>query len=294
MPSYIIYSLIAATAFALSNLIIKFSSKHTISNNWTLLVYLSLTSAPFILLVPLLFPVSIPTARAWPFVLLYGVVFLIGNVFFATAVYRLDASTFAPFFQLQSAFIALLAYLFLSERFPPLQYIFIVLMLIGAVLVSLDERMRLKPFFRLATILIIAQQFFHVLSNLSAGFALQSINSFSFLFWGDMTTFLLTLLLVPFIGREQLRVRFEQIKPLFLSGLFSVIGAMSLFSAFQTNVTVSSVLSLLTSPTVLGLSFLASTFKPDLLEHHPPRVYLVRAVGVGLILICVLRLSLWS
>lgn len=291
MQPYVLFSLIAATGFALSSLVNKFTSKHTISDNWALLVYLALTSSPFILLVPLLFPVSFPPANAWPFILLYGFVFFVGNIFFTMAVYRLDASTFAPFFQLQSAFIAILAYLFLSERFPSTQYLFIAIMLVGAILVSLDERMQLKSFFRFAIFLIIGQQLFHAFSNLFAGFALKSINSFTFLFWGDMTALAFTLLLIPFIGRERLRVSFTQIKPLFLSGFFAVAGATSLFTAFQTNVTVAAALSLLTSPIVLGLSFLASTFKPDLLEHHTRRVYFVRAIGVALILFGALRIT---
>jgi len=44
--------------------------------------------------------------------------FTLGNLFFVNAIYKMDASTFAPFFQLQSAFIAIIAFVFLGERFP--------------------------------------------------------------------------------------------------------------------------------------------------------------------------------
>jgi len=155
----------------------------------------------------------------------------------------------------------------------------------------LDEKMNLKTYFKLGILLIISQQLFHAFSNLFAGFALKSINSFTLIFWGDLTTVALALLIIPFIGVSKLKVSASQIKPLLLAGFFSIVGATALFTAFQTNVTISSVLSLLTSPIVLSLTILASIFRPNLLEHHTKKVYAIRAFGVLLILLGAIKLS---
>lgn len=290
MQTYIIFATLAAFAFSFSSLINKFTSKHKISNHWVLLFYYYIALVPFLFLIPAFFKVSFPNS-GWLYIFLYASAFFTGNIFFTKAIYQIDASTFAPFYQLQSAFVAILAFVFLSERFPTSNYIFISLMLVGSILVSLDEKMTIKSYFRLAILLIISQQFLHAFANLFAGFALKSMNSFTFIFWGDLIAASFALLLIPFVGLQKLRVSFNQIKPLFLSGFFSIVGATSLFTAFLTNLTISSALSLLTSPIVLVLTILASIFKPNLLERHTKKVYLIRTLGVVLILIAAIKLS---
>lgn len=290
VPSYVIFSLIAAFGWALSSLANKFASKHRIHNNWVLLFYYYLTFVPFLLFIPFLFNVSIPQS-GWGFIFLYSLMFFIGNIFFTIAIYKLGASTFASFFQLQTAFIVILAFLFLKERFPPENYLFLATMLIGSIFVTIDENFSIKSYFKLATLLIVTQQVFHAFSNLFAGFALKNVNSFTFIFWGDLIAALMALFIIPFIGLSKLKVSFSQVKPLFVGSFFSTIAATSLFTAFQSNVTISSTLALLTAPIILVLTFFLSIFKPTLLEHHTRKVYFIRLIGVLLILFGAIKLS---
>ncbi|NMC36369.1 DMT family transporter [Candidatus Beckwithbacteria bacterium] len=293
MLPYVGLSLLAAFAFAFSSISQKLASKHGIVNHWVFLVYYYLTYVPFLLMIPVLFPVSFPSGN-WLLIFLYALAFFVGNIFFTTAIYKVDVSTFAPFFQLQSAFIAILAFAFLGERFSSINYLLIAIMILGSILVSMDEKMSIKNYFSLATFLIILQQICHALSNLAAGTALKTLNSFTFMFWGDLISMFFVLALIPIIGFKNFKIPFAKIKPLFASGLFSTIGALSLFSAFAYNVTLSSALSLLTSPIVLIVSVLASWKLPDLLEKHTLRVYGIRAIGVLLILAAAIKLALVS
>jgi drug/metabolite transporter (DMT)-like permease len=292
MKSYILLSVLAAFFWSLSNVANKFASKHKISNHWVLLFYYYLTFVPFLLCIPFIFKVTIPPANTWIYLFLYGLAFFIGNIFSLMAIYKLDVSTMAPFMQLQSAFIAILAFFFLGERFSLPHYVFILIMIIGTVLVSLDERMHIKSYFTIGIFLIVLQQIFHASSNLFAGFALKSINSFTFIFWGDMIAASFIIFLIPVTGLKKLKVTVSQLKPLLLASFFSTIAALSLFTAFLTNLTISSAISLLTAPFVLLLTITASIFKPNLLEHHTKKVYAIRALGVGLILIGAISLSL--
>lgn len=291
MPTYILFSFLAAISFALTNVFNKFTSKHVIKKRWPLLFYYYLTFPPFALLIPLLAKIQIP-AESWLTLFFYSLFFFLGNVCFFTAISKTDASVFAPFFQLQAAFIAILALLFLGERFPIANYLWIGLILVGAVLVSLDERMSIKTFFRKAILLIILMQFFHALSNLWAGFALKTMDFWNLVFWSTFVSSLLIFILVPPLAKFKLRVSFNQLKPLFVVNFFSFIGATSLFAAFQTNLTISSAISLLTAPIVLFISILLSRFRPEFLEHHTAKVYLIRTIGVILILFGALKVSL--
>jgi drug/metabolite transporter (DMT)-like permease len=291
MPSYILLSFLAAISFALTTTINKFISKHAIRQRWPLLFYYYLTFLPFALLIPLFSTIQIPTG-SWLMLFFYSLFFLLGSVCFFTAIFKTDASVFTPFFQLQAVFIAILAFLFLGERFPLANYFWIGLILIGAVLVSLDEKMTVKTFLRRAILLVILMQFFHALSNLFAGFALKTMDFWNFTFWSTFISSLLILVLVPPLAKFKLKVSFNQLKPLFVVNFFSFIGATSLFAAFQTNLTISSTISLLTAPIVLFISILLSKFRPEFLEHHTGKVYLIRTIGVILILFGALKISL--
>src|SRR3989344_3421365 len=171
MPSYILLSFLAAVSFAIAAIFNKFASKHAIKERWSLLFYYYLTFTPFLLLIPFFTKIQIPSDN-WLTLFLYSVFFFLGNICFFTAIFKTDASVFAPFFQLQAAFVAVLAFLFLGERFSLANYLWISLILAGAIIVSLDERMTLKTFFQKYILLIVLWQLFHAISNLYAGFAL--------------------------------------------------------------------------------------------------------------------------
>jgi drug/metabolite transporter (DMT)-like permease len=291
MPTYILLSFLAAISFALAGVCNKLTSKYAIRQRWPFLFYYYITFIPFVFLIPLVSQLQVPSGN-WSTLFFYSLFFFLGNICFFTAIFKTDTSVFAPFFQLQAAFIAILAFLFLGERFPTENYFWIIFILIGAVLVSLDEKMSVKTFFQKAIFLIILMQFFHALSNLFAGFALKAMDFWNLTFWSTIVSTLLILVSVPPLAKFELKVSFNQLRLLFLVNFFSFIGATSLFAAFETNLTISSVISLLTSPIVLFISIFLSKFRPEFLEHHTGRVYLVRATGVIIILFSALKISL--
>ena len=113
MPKYVLFSLIAAIGFSVAGIINKFASKHIITERWPLLFWYYLTFIPFVLIIPFLAPITIPaTSHQWIFIAAYSLAFLVGNICFFTAIFQLDASVISPFFQLQAAFLAVMAYLF--------------------------------------------------------------------------------------------------------------------------------------------------------------------------------------
>lgn len=287
---FVIFSLIAAFSFAFSQIASKFTSKHAIKDPLTLLFYQAICFLPFLIIYPLLFHISFPVSGLI-YIVLYAVAFFLGNIFFTRAIYKLDISSIAPFFQLQTALIAIMAFIFLHERFPPVNYFYISVMIAGSVLVSIDENMSIKSYLKVGILFIVMQQILHASSNIFAGLGLKTMNQFTFIFWGDLLAALMVIIIIPIKGISALTIKFAQLKPLLLGGFFSTVGATSLFTAFQSNITLSSVLSLLTSPIVFIISVAASKYYPGLLEHHTKKVYLIRATGVSMILAGALKLS---
>ena len=181
--SYILLSFLAASFFALSLVFNKFVSKHKIDNKNSLMVYFMFASFLFSLI---LFPFTshiIPGFDILLNIFIATTTFLVGYYLFFLGISDTDASVVAPLFQLQAVIVAILAFLFLGERFPVSNYFWITLIVSGVVLVSLDEKTNIKSFFKKGVIFILLMQLLHGVSNLFVGFSLQSVNFIDMLFW---------------------------------------------------------------------------------------------------------------
>jgi len=291
MPKYLIFSFTATLLFSISAILNKVSSKHAIDNKNSMMAYFLLFLNIFALgLYPFAGNMVLPVAAVQP-LLVTAITFIIGYYLFYSGVFSTDASSFAPLFQLQAVFIAVLAFIFMGERFPLSNYLYISITILGAILVSLDEKMTVKSFMQKGILLILLMQFFHAVSNLFVGITLREIGPIKILFWEYL---ILGPLFIPFVlvVKPKLKYGFKKIAIFFLASATSAVGAVFLFMAFQENLTIPSTIALLTSPIVLGFSIVASRYKPSLLEHHSKRVYIIRTIGVSLILIGAVKLSM--
>jgi len=184
---------------------------------------------------------------------------------------------------LQSALIALLAFIFLGERFPVSNYLYLGLIIIGAVLTNLDESISIRSFFRVGVLYILGMQVLHAISNLFVGFALNTLTPIDYIFWQMVSISIVTVIYFVLVKPKVVYSR-ATLVPMFTASWLGSTGAIFLFIAFQTNLTITSTLSLLSAPVVLIVTFLASRFRPDLLEHHTTKIYLLRSLGLALIL----------
>jgi drug/metabolite transporter (DMT)-like permease len=192
-------------------------------------------------------------------------------------------------FQLQAVLIALLAYIFLNERFPIQNYLWATLLVAGSVLVSIDEKMSIKTFFKPGIILILVMQLFHAGSNLFIGFTLQNINFIQVSFWANL---IIAISFFPFIliTKPKLKYSLKNVSPVLLATTISNFGALFLFKAFEENLTITSVIALLNAPLVFTISVLASKYLPTLIEHHSAKVYVIRGTGLIITLIAAYKI----
>ena len=284
MPQYVIFSLLAAVSFAISSLLNKLTSKHSINNKNSLMALFLIFS--FILGL-LLFPfinISFPPIQAIKPLIINTLTFSFGYYLFYNGIFSTDASSFAPLFQLQSGLIAVLAFLFLGERFPSADYLWLGLLFIGAIIVTVDESMSLKSFLKRGVLSILAMQLLHAISNLFVGITLKYLTPVEILFWQYL---ILGFLFTPFylITKPRLRYSVKKLSPLFLASTLSSLGAIFLFKAFTSNLTISSTIAMLSTPLIFVISVIASKFFPQLLEQHSRKVYLVRSIGLAFILL---------
>jgi len=282
--NYLFFAFLAATCFAVSQILNKVLSKHSIDNKDSLMAYFMLATFSFAIFLLPFVPWTLPSVAVLKLMVVIVGTFLIGYYCFFSGIFDADASSTAPLFQMQAGFVGLLAILFLGERFPLQNYFWMTILIVGAILVSFNEQMIPKTFFNKGILLILLMQVFHAISNLFVGFALKELTPVQILFWEDLS---IGLVCVPFIliKKPKLNYPIKQIAPMFLSSYVVGIGVISLFRAFAVNLTVSSVIGLLSAPIVFVVSLIASRLSPTFLEHHPLKVYLVRGIGLLIILL---------
>ena len=281
--NYIHFSFIAAFFFAISQILNKLLSKHNIDNKDSMMAYFMLATASFALVLIPFVSLSLPPVEVFKYFIFAVFFFVFGFYFFFTGIFDADASSFAPLFQVQAGLIAVLAFVFLGERFTTSNYWFIFLLIIGAVLVSIDESMSFKKFFTKGIGFILLMQVFHATSNIFVGFSFKYMGSLEFLFWENLLIGLLALIFI-FIKKPKMNYGLKKIYPMFLSSYATGFGVVFLFKAFTENLTVSSAIGLLSAPIVFVFSLFASKFFPKLLEHHSSKVYLIRGFGLLIIL----------
>ncbi len=291
MPTYILFSVIAALCFATGGILSKLTSKHLISDKNSLMALFFIYCFIYgLFLIPFIDHQFLPQSSMMS---MLGNIFtfIIGYYLFYAGLQQIDASSFAPLFQLQGGLIAILAFLFLDERFPLTNYLFIALLIIGAILVSIDESFKLKSFLKPGILLILLMQLFHAFSNLFVGLSLKFIGPLDILFWQYMA---LGVIFVPFyfLTKPKLNYPVKNLLSLFLAIFCSGTGAIFLFKAYQTNLTISGTIAMLSTPIVFIFSVLCSRFFPKLLEHHSSKVYLIRTIGLIIILFGAFKLAL--
>ncbi len=289
--SYIFFALLAAFSYACGTIIGKFTSKHALRNWEQLLVFFYLTYNVFpLIIVPF---IALPT---WPYqaispIFFNALFFILGAIFFFKSLLIIDASVAAPLNQIQGAAIGILAYLFLGERFPLISYFWLLLIILGSVAVSIDEKLTLRSFLEPPVMYMILANLLFAISNFFSGIALKTQSSWNIMFWTPVFTTLLTLLFISF-KRPNLKVSFFRFSPMFGVGLFQFIGSASILIAFRQNLTISGILGLLSSPIVFLVAILSSKFFPRLLEHHSTKVYAIRAVGLIITLFAAIQIGL--
>lgn len=283
MNIYLLFALLAAFLFGLQYTLEKITSKYALKTRSALLFYFYIAFIPFALLLPLFTQIYFPSS-GWNFIWLHSIVFVIGSFLFFTAIFETDVSVFAPIFQIQTVLLAILAFLFLKERFPLFKYVWVGLSILGAMLVAYDEKVKFKGFFQKTTLLVLASTLFYALSDICAGFALKEMNFWNFTFWATFTNVVLVLPIIPF-AKSELKISFKQFSPILLVDGLGFFGYTALLKAYETNLTLSNTIALLSAPIAFFIAVIASRASPEFLEQHPLRVYLIRFLGVVLTLI---------
>lgn len=289
MPIYVKLSLLASLFFASSLIINKIVAKDLMKSSGDLMYYFMLSFLPLAIIVYPFTSRTIPDIHSLINVFLAATSFIAGYIFFYKGIQKTDASVFAPLFQLQAVLIAFLAFVFLDERFEREMYISVGFVICGALFVSYSDKITIKRMFSNGLTFVFLMQLFHAVSNLFIGLSLKTLNFLDIFFWESCLIGLSALV----YGGFKTPGKYKKITlTKFLIGVYlSSLGAILLFRAYSFNLTVPGTLALMSSPVVFVFSVVASRFWPKLLEHNSVKTYIIRGIGVTLILFGVLQIT---
>lgn len=294
MPGYVFFSLLAAFFYSLAGISGKFATKHTIKNIYSLLFWLNLTALVF---VPFLWlkagVIANPLVAAKP-LLFFMMTFCPATYLMWRLLYRLDISFVQPLFNAQSIFVTIFAFFMLNERFFPVVYASIGLIIVGSVLVSYEENFQWKSFLKNDTFLMFGVLILFALSDIYVKKTLQAgLDIWNFKAWSTLGT-ALVFSFCYFSAKESIKVSLGQLQPLLANNLFIFLAHLSVFFAFQSNVTISQALAMFGSLfTLLIVAVLARKY-PKLLENHSGKVYAVRALGSAIMVGAVVLILITS
>ncbi len=289
MPIYVLFALAAALCFSLNAITSKLVSKHMIKSTLAFVVLSHFLNLPYLPVLAGISKIRFPFAGLMP-LFLFSATFFIGGLFIVAVLYRYDISILHPFFHFQTIFSVGLAYLVLGERYPLSIYFWIILIIIGGVLVGTNDNLKPNILFSKNFLLFITGIFFLACSDIFVKQTLAYMDVYNLKFWSSIILIILAAFLLPFV-KENLFIGRDKFTALFIAGFFGFLGTIFLFSAFSYNITITQPLAMFGSLLTLLISIAVSQVKPEFLEHYSAKVYMIRLIGVVLMLISAIMVS---
>jgi len=288
--NYIYIAITSAIVFAFTILLVKYISKHIIKDFNSFFFWTYISGLPFLIFIPLKYGLSFKPSFILPMII-HSILLTLGQYLFSRGVYLTDASVIGPLFQLQSGFITILAIVFLGERYNPFVYGYIVLLIIGAMLVSITDKTKILGFIQKGALYIMGMQLLHAGANIAVGFALKHESNWQVLFYSFLFNSIIVATYILLVKKTPIIRQFSKVKWMFLRAFLLLIATALLYKAFETNMAISATIGLLSSPLVFAISFISALVVPNLLEKQNMRTYLFRMIGMLIILLSAWQIS---
>lgn len=276
----------ASIFFGFESIFAKLVSKHTVSNPWMLNFFWMLFTLIFTIPVALYMGARFPVQ--WFPLLLTSLFFALANTLYTKALFKIDVSVMSPLWNFRTAMTVILGAVLLNEVLTTHQYFLILIIFIFGIFVNLDEKFSIKSFFTkdifLALLSMLAFTFEYIFINNSV-----TVNGYwNTVLWGPLLGQLWLLATIPFFKKDILNTNLKQYGSIILLSIFGFIGVLAATAAYSKNLSISA--AIISLPVSMVIAFLFSVFAPQLLEKHNLKVYLLRFISAGIMIIAALNL----
>ncbi len=287
MPS-IFFAWIASLAYGFYSIVAKLIGKYKIKNSYQFSFFVTFFSGMVMAAISYFQGGRLP--GKWGFILLAAGFLAIGNALYLLALKVLDVSVMSPLFNVRVAITVLLGFLVLGENFSLRSLVFIAIIFGAGFFASMDEKFSLKSFFSKNIALGLLFMLVLSIQSIFINLAIEQNNYWTAILWMSLLAILFSFLFLYPKFKNDLKA--TQIKDYLGVGLLALIGGigdLAAFKAFSGNVGISSVI--ISLPIGMILVFVFSKWKPELLEKHTLKVYLIRFAAAAVMIWGALQLG---
>lgn len=277
----IIFAWVASITYGLYAITAKLIGKYQFKNSYQFSFFITLFSGILTALVSYAYGGRLATN--WFYIILAAAFLAIGNALYLATLKVLDVSVMSPLFNIRVAITVLLGILFLGESFSLQSVYLIILIFIAGFFATMDEKFSLKSFF---TQNISLGLLFMLVLSIQSLFVNRAIDQTSYwtatLWMGLLAIGFSFIFLFPKFRNDLKTTKPKEYLGVALLSLVGSIGDLAAYKAFEGNVGLSSVI--ISLPISMVLAFILSIAKPDLMEKHSLKVYLVRFTAAGIMI----------
>ncbi len=286
MPFYV-YAWIANACLGLGAISGKLTAKHQIKNPWLFNFVWSLIITVLTLPFALAAHPGMPTH--WGQLWLMGFFSMAAGALYIFSLYAVDISVLGPMYTLRIVINTILGFLLFHERFAGFQIGLMVLILIGGVLITIDERFSTKSFFNRSIVLVLITVTMSALYGATIKYAMQFEGYWVVTMWGNILAQILLIPTIWFFWRDLRKVRLHEWSGVVGIGVFSTIASAAQNAAYAVNIGITT--AILSAPSSMILAIILSLFMPKLLEKHTIKIYAIRFTAAAIMVVAALRLS---
>ena len=237
-------------------------------------------------------PMKIPSNQTFLYLVFSSVVFFIAMNIGSYNFTKVDLSIIGPLTQTKTLFSLMLSFIFLGEVFQPITYFWISIIMIGGAIVSMDEKFNIKSLFTYMIFFVLLSNLAWSITDISSRKILDELDVWNANAWRMFIMSPLGLLTLPFIKKEERLVKKRVLIQMMSSFVLAdILGTFFILSAFNLGtVTLSNAFAMMRGLLIIMITFVISKFRPEMLENHPTKVYIVRFVGSVLMVLAAIQL----
>jgi len=286
MPFYV-YAWIACIASASTIIITKLTSRFSIRNPWLFNFIWAFIILVFTIPPALYYHAGLP--KDWWPVIVAGILAAAWNILYIQSMYKIEVSTLSPLFNFRLVFAVILGSVLFQEQLTTYQFILFIVILLGGILASLDEKLKVSSFFKPSIGIGLLAMLALALNNAVIKIALVNNSLWTANLWMAIVTFA-TFIPTLFLFKKDIKnITSQQVLPVIGMGILQTVTNAAANIAYSKNLSITSLI--MAVPLSMIFAFLFSLFAPKLLEKHSLKIYAIRFIAAAIMIYCTLQLS---
>jgi len=285
--TYLFFAWLASIVYGLEVVIGKITSSRTVTNPWLFnfvwSLFIIILILPFALINHVGFP-QITWNLFWT-----AFYYALANIFYIISLQLMDVTAMGPLFNFRTVFSVILGVVMLKETLTPWNAVLIGVIVLFGIVVTIDEKLKLKAFFRVGILIMMIFLMALALMGVYTNLAIAENGFWKTTLWSMIFAQGMFLVTAPLFWKDLLKTKVQKYSGLFYMSLASAGGTLAANQAYASNVGISS--TILSLPFSMIFTIIISVINPKIMEHHTAKIYVIRIFAAAVMLIAALQLS---